>query len=432
MQISKIKESGTNNVLLWAISNGADIKEDPQLQSIVNDELFYLVTLENVNFLELFRLTQMYRNKVRILTEKQAEVPSRKELNELFTGELMINDESDSNKAPMSEAVEHVVQMFINLALQMQNDSDIIKTSAVRLFLPMISRKFDVQIPVSFFDLVESLNPEECSKIFGSEYPNTLSSLVDGENNGFNTKLQLGFVRGTSIIKYHKRYDQYLSISKYSPIKTCNNNKLYKFGLLGFYKFDPNSRGEVRCSLFNPNSEELGATLKQLGGIKTPLNVQFAVQLPIQYMQILENSFEASDLDVQYESSMSTIIADGMEYDDFIVQEFDEDDMSEENQQKITEYTNQIDAYKVRIAEANQIMINSLGQILQSDADFDTTAAFAMLPSLYTSKAVITLDVTKSNIYINHFDPVISSMFKEMLDMSSEIYSDIQKSKTNA
>lgn len=431
MQISKIKESGTNNVLLWAISNGADIKEDPQLQSIVNDELFYLVTLENVNFLELFRLTQMYRNKVRIVSEKQAEVPDRKELNELFPGEIMVNHEDDSTKAPISEAVEHVVQMFINLALQMQNDSDIIKTSAVRLFLPMISRKFDVQIPVSFFDLVESLDPEECSKLFSSEYPNTLSTLVD-ENNGFKTKLQLGFVRGTSIIKYHKRYDQYLKISKYSPIRTCSNNKLYKFGLLGFYKFDPNSRGEVRCSLFNPNSEQLGITLRQLGGIKTPLNIQFAVQLPIQYMQILENSFEAAELDVQYESSMSTIIADGMDYDDFVVQGFDEDDMSEENQQRITEYTNQVDAYKVRIAEANQILMNSLGQILQSDADFDTTAAFAMLPSLYTSKAVITLDATKSNIYTSHSDPVISSMFKEMLDMASDIHSDIQKSKTTA
>lgn len=428
MNITNIKESGSNNVLLWAINNGADVKEDQQLQSIVNDELFYLVTMEDINFLELFRLTQMYRKKLRIVSEKQADVPSRNELNNLFQGELVMDD-NEETKAPISEAVEHVVQMFINLALQMQTDDDIIKTSAVRLFLPMISRKFDVQIPVSFVDLVDSLSPEECSRLFTAEYPITLKDIVNDDVNGFKTKLQLGFVRGTSIIKYHKRYDQYLKITKYAPIKTCSNNKLYKFGLLGFYKFDNNSRGEVRCSLFNPDNNMLGTTLKQLANLKSPLKVQFAIQLPIQYMQILESSYDPDDLDIQYESSMTTIINDGLNYDDFVIQTFDEDDTSDENQQRITEYNNQIDAYKVRIAEANQVLMNTLAQVLQSEGDCDTTSAFAMLPSIYTTKAVITIDISNSNKYTEHIDPVISSMFNDMIGMASSVIADIQKSK---
>lgn len=427
MKITNIKESGSNNILLWAISNGADIKEDVHLQSLINDELFYHVTMNNVNFFELFRLTQMYREKIRIIDELKAEVPSNEELAKLFNGSYIPDPKNPEEKAPLYECVSHVTQNFINLALQMASDDDIIKPSALRLFLPMISRKFTVQIPVAFVDMVESISVEESAKLFSENYPETIQDIIDNENHGFKTILQLGFLRGTSIIKYNKRYDQYLKITKYSPLKTCNNNKLYKFGLLGFYKYNNITRGEVTCNLFNPNKETLGSTLKQLADLKTPLRVEFAIQLPIQYMQILENSYSQDVLEISYESSMSTIIDGGILYEDFITPSLVEEDEEDEN--KIEEFNNSINAYRVRIAETNQLTLNAINMILNNEGDIDVTSTFSMLPSIYSTKAVVTINLENASLYTSNYDPVISEMFSEMLEVASNVIQDIKNTK---
>lgn len=427
MQITNIKESGSNNILLWAINNGADIKEDIYLQTLINDELFYHVNISDVNFFELFRLTQMYREKIRIIEESKAEVPSNEELAKLFSGTYIPDSKNPEEKAPLYECVSNVTQNFINLALQMASDEDIIKPSALRLFLPMISRKFTVQIPVAFIDMIESISAEESAALFNKEYPETIHNIINSEMHGFKTILQLGFLRGTSIIKYNNRFDQYLKITKYSPLKTCNNNKLYKFGLLGFYKYNNITRGEVVCNLFNPNKETLGSTLKQLADLKTPLRIEFAVQLPIQYMQILENSFSLEVLEVSYECSMSSIIDAGIIYEDFITPSFVEDD--EDDEIKIEEYNNSINAYRVRIAEANQLTLNAINMILNNEGDVDVTSTFSMLPAIYTTKAVITLNLENASIYTSSSDPVIREMFDEMLKVASDVLSDINNTK---
>lgn len=430
MEITNIRESGANNLLMWAINNGADIKDDTQLQSIINDELFYLVTLNDINFMELFRLTQMYREKLRILTEKKAMLPPRNEIVSLFSGSYVLDPKDPETKSPMYELVEGVIESFINLALQMGNDDDIIKPSALRLFLPMISRKFDVQIPVSFIDLMDSISPDESERLFTSEYPATLNDIIEAEVHGFKTKLTLGFLKGTSIIKYNQRYDKYLRITRYSPLKTCKNEKLYKYGILGFWKYDETSRAEVRCSLFNPNNELLGATLKRLSKLRTPLHIDFAIQLPIQYMQMLENSFDQDTLKVSYEASMATIIDGGIVYNDFITQE-----LTDENDPAVVkayeDYTNNINAYRVRIAESNQLLLNAIPLLLDGDDnnDVDVTSVFAMLPSIYMTKAVVSLNLDHTKKYLSHYDPVIVEMFSDMLDVASSITSDINKEK---
>jgi hypothetical protein len=59
MNISSIRESGSNNLLKWAIDNRADLKNNIPLASLINDELFYLVNIDGMNFYEVFRLTQL-------------------------------------------------------------------------------------------------------------------------------------------------------------------------------------------------------------------------------------------------------------------------------------------------------------------------------------------------------------------------------------
>lgn len=425
MQIANIKESGSNNVLLWAIKNGADIKNDMQLCSIINDDLFYLFTLKGVNFLELFRLSQMYREKLRIINECEADIPSNKELMELFKGDYIPNENEPDKKIPLYETAEHCMTNFINIVLQMKNDDDIISPSSLRLFLPMLSRKFDVQIPVSFIDFIESMSPDEAANAFTEEYPNTIQDIVNSESHGVKRIMQLGFLKATSIIKYNKRYDQYIDIVKYSPLKACKNNDLYKFGLLGFHKYDNVSRGEIRCNLFNPNKESLGKIFKRLSETNTPLYMDFVIQLPIQYMQILTNSFSREMLPMMYESSMSSIISSGMEFNDFNIPEYDEENMDEETSAKIESINNSIESYRVRLTEANQITLNTITAILNTDNDIDVTSTFALLPSLYMSKAVITVKVEDAQKYISVSDTLLSKMFTEIFGMAKKVIEDI-------
>lgn len=431
MEITSIKESGSNNILLWAIKNGAEVKVDDQLVSIVNDELFYLLTLSDVNFFEVFRLSQMYREKLRILKEEKADVPPRTKLLTLFNGECSADKENEPDKKiPLYELVEHVCQNFINLVLQMDGDDDIINQNALRLFLPMLTRRFTVQIPFGFADLVTSLSPQESSEVFNEKYPETLSNLIESETNGLKQMFTLAFVKSTSIIRYNKRYDKYINITKYSPLKTSktNPNKLYKVALLGFFKYDNISRGEVRCNMFNVDKDNLVSKLKQLNTLSTPLYIDFVVELPIQYMQIILNSFGREMLTISYESSMSTIINGGLEFNDFVIPEVNSDNsLSEEETSYIEEKNNAIEAYKIRISEANQILLNTIPLILDNDnADVDVTSTFALLPSIYRAKAVFTINVEKANDFINHYDPLISEMFKEMFGLASGIITDIK------
>ena len=140
MKITKITESGTNNLLRWAIQNGADIKNDSALHALINDQTFYLVTMENVNFFEVFRLTQMYREKMRIVSEEKAVVPPRSELAELFPGGYTPDQNKPDEKVPLCELAEHVMTNFINLVMQMNTDNDIIGAGALHLFVPMLTQ----------------------------------------------------------------------------------------------------------------------------------------------------------------------------------------------------------------------------------------------------------------------------------------------------
>lgn len=439
MKITSIKESGSNATLLWALKNGADIKNDKSLQSIINDELFYLITINDVHYFELFRLVQMYREKVRIVNENKADVPSRDDLVHLFSGEIMLPEEGkEPTPYPMAQAVEYCCQNFINIVLQMQNDSDIISPSSPRLFLPMLTRTLNVQIPLSFADFVGFISPEDAPGIFNKEYPKTISSLLDPEFNNkpesFVNFFSLGFIKSTSAIRYTKQLNKYINAIKYPSLPSIKTDKLYKIALSAFFKYDTISRGEVRCSLFNINANELPSTLKRLKGLNTPLKFDFAIELPIQYMVILGNYFSREVLTMSYESSISDIIDGDLVFNDFIMPEAIEDNenITDEERNSIELKNNAINEYKIRLAEAGQILMNTMEAILNvEDNDFDVTATFALLPTIYRTRAIITIDYDKlaDGFYENHCnDPLIKELFKEILLMANDVVADINQS----
>jgi len=71
MKITNIEEVGCNDILRWAISNKVDFIVEPELINLINNETSYLVTFSDVTFLELFRLTQIFRHKLRVVDEKE-------------------------------------------------------------------------------------------------------------------------------------------------------------------------------------------------------------------------------------------------------------------------------------------------------------------------------------------------------------------------
>ncbi|MCM1222037.1 MAG: hypothetical protein NC548_46955 [Lachnospiraceae bacterium] len=425
MKITDIRESGTNNLLKWAISNGADIKNDSALHALINDQTFYLVTFSDVNFFEVFRLTQMYREKLRIINEEKAVVPPRSELAKLFPGGYAVDPEKPEEKIPLCELAEHVMSNFINLVLQMNNDDDIISAGALHLFIPMLTRKFTVQIPVGFIDFISSMKPEEADEIFNAEYPITLQKILENPMHSVQMILQMGFVKGTSIVRYNAQYDRYVKLIKYGPLTSNQSNKLYKFNLIGFHKYDPLIRGESRVDMFKPNQDAMRKAMKRMSQLNTPLELDFVIQLPIQYMQILLNCFDRDILSVAYESSMSDIIDAGLTHEDFQEPKLQED-ATEEETNIYNGKIESISAYKVRISEANQMVLNSIPIIVQSQSDVDTTAAFAMLPSGYNARAVITVNMEHIQKYLVKYDATINEMLQEIVSIAEGLNNDIK------
>lgn len=420
MEITNIKESGTNNILRWAISSNADLKNDLQLQSLINDETFYHITISNVNFLELFRFSQTYRNKVRVLDEKQAKIPLRKELLKVFPGE---ETTKDGEKLSLVEASEVVIQKFIDLALQMQSDDDIIRPETARLFLPMISRQFDIQIPISFMDLICAIPDKLCPILFNSKYPSNINDVIFGDDKDIVSMLTFYIFKNTQMIRYDKHYEDLLKVTKYGLLKNTKSERLYKFRLLGFYKYDNVNRSEIRCTMFKPDKTAMNDAMKNMARLQTGLKFEFAVQLPIQYMWMLENHFDPESLKITYDSSITDIISTGLTFDDFITQEFDD------KEDMIIERNNSIDAYQTRISECNQATLNTIGVLANSSNDIDLTSAFALLPSIYNTKAVLTLDIDYADLYVSHYDPLIVDMFYQMLDMANGIINEIVSMK---
>ena len=225
----------------------------------------------------------------------------------------------------------------------------------------------------------------------------------------------LNLIRDTSIIKYNDRYDALLNLIKYKPLSKVKNDNLIKFALSGFYKYDNIARSECRCELFNANKEEMNDSMNRMKSLGTPLKVEFVIQIPLQYMQVLENSYTREELGVSYESSMSNIISTGLEFNDFVTHNF------ETGSEREKEYNNAIEMYKERITSMNQALLNTITIFLQSGNDIDVTQTFAMLPSIYMTRGIVTIDMSCKEKYLNEYNPEIKSMFNDMIQLAESI-----------
>lgn len=418
MKITNIKEGGCNNLLMYSIKQKLPLFKNISLQSLINDEMYYIVTIEDVNFFELFRLTQLYREKLRILEEKIAKIPDKNILKDIYPGDFEIENEQ---RAPLLELVDHSCQMLHNLVLQMNTDEDIIKKESLRMFLPMLSRNFTIQIPVSFYDIASFCKEEEFHKIFNENYPTTLTSeIIDVEIHSIKHRLMLNFVTCTDVIKYDEVYDKLLNMIKYNSINKTESDKLYKISLLGFFKYDNVNRNEVRCNLFGIDKESMLKKMSSIKSLSSPLKLDFMIQLPIEYIQLLENSFSTEDLPLMYESSINNIIMNGLYENNFVYKEF-----TEEEKDASEEYVNRIDLYRNRINDANKSVLAAISILMSND--IPSSYAVSILPSIYKANVGIRIDISKKDKYLKIFDDNLKDMFKEIFEIIDSVIEDIQK-----
>ena len=420
MTITKIIEGGSNNTLRWAIANGANIVEDTQLQSIINSETFYRIEVEDINFLELYRLVQLFREKVRIVASKPSEVPSKRELHELFPGGTVLDETKPDEKTPYVDIVDYAAQAFLNIAIQMQADDDIIKPEAAQLFIPMICRRFTVQIPLSFMDIVSGIQKQEdADKIFNSDYPTTLNTIITDEFSTVRNTLYIIMMKATSLVRYDPHYDELVEMIKFPGLRQSKTDELYSYKMLGFNRYDPIGRTQLMCNMFQANKEQIADTMKRMSRLATPVRVDFAVQLPIQYMKDILNSFDAHELEVSYEASIQSILNGGISLDNFITHGFDASEKS----------VNAIRSYEVRITDATNAMLNTLAILLKAEGDVDIPSIFALMPSAYKARAVFTLSSDKIDTYTSRMDGTSGALMKELSNLVTSVVGNINRSK---
>lgn len=432
MKLTGIKEAGSSNILHWALKNDAVLTKEQELLSFINDETFYLITLSDVNFFELFRLTQLYRNKLRILNEKQAIVPSAEELT-IFNEEYHTPSGDTIN---LAEAAETSIRTFMNLAAQMMGDNDIISSSAVRLFIPMIARRFDVQIPMAFYDFFQFMDDDEKHEVFSVDYPNTINTIIENPVSGMKINFLTEVVRSLELVNPSDKYEKYLELIKYAPMKSyAHQENLYKFGLLEMFKENPIARSEVKAVLFKSTKESLSNAMRMLNKTAADLKLNFTIQLPMQYMQILLNYYDNHIIPVSYESSIKNIIANGLVYDNFKTYAYEPElQGNEESDPKEEEFNNQVEAYRVRITEANQVLLNTINAMLThnstaKDIPISKESIFSLLPSVYRANAVITVNSSYIDALCKDNDSIIGTMFGEMKGIIKGVNEEISKQK---
>ena len=130
-------------------------------------------------------------------------------------------------------------------------------------------------------------------------------------------------------------------------------------------------------------------------------------------------------LKISYEASMSTILGSGLLFNDFVAPEMTPMEDGSDND-VASEHNEAISAYRARLTEANQLVINAIDMMIKVD-QCDITSAFAMLPGMYMTRAVIKFkenDVPTILKSVNSI-AVLDDMFQTMMSMMDGVRSDI-------
>lgn len=432
MQIQKVEIQGNDNFLRYAIKNHADLYNDYDLLDFINGDTIVMVTLDDINFYELHRLTHFYRKKIRVIEECPIGDVSLDYFEQIIPGEIQSKTTGEVIK--LAQIAKDACDGFMNIALQMEADEDIIPSWAGRLFIPMIYRRFKVMVPISFFELIKALQGSRIANVFEDEnYQEKLAhALFTSEGLEVLNKLLIGF----SALIYNNldsnHTTQLAKIFLFQGLGSNKSNKLYHYTPIGFSRYNEFTGLEHRVRFFNGNPEKISEDIKVISNLDTPLRVQFAVELPIHQLQVLERTFTQDELEVDYLSSPSELIQTPIRFDDFIIPESTLDSDSRKSQDSIVHHRAAISAYRDRIKLASDNTIAASAIVLNPGAETRSSlitpsgsTVIALPPAIATIRGSVSLKPLNgtSNIskYTSVNDDLNKSMLSEMIQTVAEI-----------
>lgn len=397
MEIIEVKSSGSEELLLYCLSKGVNLQKNAIFAGLIGDDIQYRFILDDINQFELFYLTQRYRTGLHVLEEHQFVEPEENYLT-FYLGE--------------SDQSSKIIRKFINLTNQMLVDKDIIDESLVSLFLPMITRRYKISIPISFQEILITLTDEEYRKVFNSDYVSNLDKLQSFLS--IKTKIASILSQLSDPISYTDKQYKILQNIFYKKLRRQEDTDIYQMGLLKFGKRNHLTGIQVTCNPSMMKKESLEKKMKELSFIKSPMELEFVIQVPIYHMQLLLNIFDSHIIQIAYPSSIKSIVDNGMNISNIQSINFQE------------EKENLLSSYTLRITECNQLLLETISSILQNEkGEYTSSVLFSLLPSLYLTNAVVRINEETLDKLLKVNDKLLSDIFHRMKTISNKIQSDI-------
>lgn len=422
MKLSSITQSNYSSILKWAVKNNANFKKDLGLTDIISDDMKYLLTFDDVNFLELYRLSEIYRDRLIIIKMNSIIVPSDTYFEEHFEGQ----SETNKELVKYSEMAKLGIRKYIDLLKQVDanRENNVFSNPLDVLFVPMVCRRFSVQIPLRFIDLIFAISETEMSSVFNYTYPDSLENLIDSGGMGFETKLMVKMIKTIGIAPYEPKTTKYLDITKFNPLqKKTEEQNFYDPVLLSFWKINPVTAQEIKFNFFKTNKDELERVLKKLKKIDSPMELEFAIQLPIEYMQIIQKSYSNQLIDISYRSSFEVVASKGFNYEKICqLRDYETNEISE----------TPVELYSVRLHEAalqNTLAVSNLAKAAYSETGnvISLIDVFSLLPSVYTTQAVIKINSQNLKKLMSETNPFVKSIFTKIQQQFNLLKNDMDK-----
>lgn len=424
MEITGIMLTGNDSFLRHAIKSGASLHNLIEMAPAIEMEAH--VTLTDVNLYELAMMAHVHRDRLKIISEEPAEVPTEKngvnKLKDMYPG---VFKDPEGKEIPTWKLVQQAMDGFMNLSIQMKADSDIIQDDCARFFIPMAARHFTVQIPFPLSQLFSALNGTKLQGLFSdSNYLSRLNEIIDS----IDVTVQLLMAIDVTMKHQYFGRDKYTEAYILPQLKRTENQNLYDFNLIGFKQYDPVQKFDYHVMFFEGDRASINRTMGVMKVLRTPLFCDFVVELPVETMMHLESTFSNDDIQVQYTSSPEAIIDNGFKFNNFKMVDPESTDDQDELAALEEVRVNEIEAYINRIALANQSALQTVSLLSSDGPTYEPSAMVSVLPSVYMTKAVLRLDYSKVPLYMGMSDNITKPFLKDLCAMMSSVANGIKES----
>lgn len=368
MEIFDIRESGSNALLKYALQHKVNPLKNQNFKNIINEEFHYFVTVGPISFMELFQLLQVYRENptIRIMENNVIDTPSPMELKAY---------------GAIGNQVKESCEKAIALSQQMVSD---IPYEVASLYIPIACRSFNVRIPITFSDMIHSIDADEYSKVFNDTYPHQDDFDILKKSKSLMNAIGRMIAQHEPVtynVKTNMIYDSIL----YKPLQNDANNTIYKIDLSRYGKLDPITSGMFWYDENIIGEPAPNAVASRLKKYRTPLQASYVVQMPIYMLKELMLTYSADEMNISYISGINHMAAQNIPLDNI---EWNSD-------------TIELSKYKSRILDVYSELM-TLISLASEDPLMGNFYRFNMMMGITPATAIITISEDHTKQYISH------------------------------